>query len=348
MSEKEIFETKLPNKVRKKLQLNGITFSELRYASHTPEKLVEEIYRHWRSGILRIDRNWNGMFYQPQKIPYSDSSCLLPDDRIFIDNSSEKKLWKVATWNVNSIRTRLPLLLWWLEKHNPDAVCLQETKVEDPQFPAFELKQVGYESAYYGQKSYNGVAILSKHSIKKIHNGFHNGYDRGNARLIAVTVSGVRIINVYVPQGQTTESNKFKYKLEFLSELIQEIMHQKDQYRAFTIMGDFNIAPEAIDLSDPELMKNKVSFHPKEHELLTKIKETGLNDVFRKFDQQDGQFSWWDFRTRGFERGEGMRIDYILSNSVLTSTSQACIIDKEAREKDRPSDHAPVIAEFLF
>ena len=348
MFEQEIFEKQIPNQVRKKLQQNGITFSELRNASHTPEKLVGEIYCHWRSGSLYIDRNWNGMFNQPRKIPYSDSSCLLPDDRIYIDNSTEKKLWKAATWNVNSIRTRLPLLLEWLEKHNPDAVCLQETKVADSLFPVFELKQAGYESAYYGQKSYNGVAILAKHTIKDIKIGFHNGYDLENARLIAGTVSGVRIINVYVPQGQTTESEKFKYKLEFFSELMQEIQYQKNQDNAFAIMGDFNVAPEAKDLSDPESMLNKVSFHPKEHEILSKIKDTGLIDVFRKFDQQSGQFSWWDFRTRGFERGEGMRIDYILGNSVLTSSCQACIIDTEAREKDRPSDHAPVIAEFLI
>ena len=348
MSKREIFETQIPHQVRKKLQKSGITISELSYASHTPEKLIEEIYNCWRKGEISIDRNWNGILEQPQKIPYSNSSCLLPEDRVYTENLKQKKTWKVATWNVNSIRTRLPLLLWWLEKHNPDAICLQETKVEDPQFPVFELHQAGYESAYYGQKSYNGVAILSKHSIKDIKIGFRNGYDQDNARLIAGTISGVRIINVYVPQGQTTESDKFKYKLKFFSELIQEIKYLKDLDVPFTIMGDFNVAPEAIDLSDPESMQNKVSFHPKEHELLSKIKETGLSDVFRKFDQQDGQYSWWDFRTRGFERGEGMRIDYILSNSVLTSSCQACIIDTEAREKDRPSDHAPVIAEFLF
>lgn len=348
MSTQEIFENLIPDQVRKKLLQEGINFSQLRFESHHPDKLIEEIYNCWRKGKLRVERNWNKILDKPEKIPYSNSSCLLPEDILYIEASTTKKLWKIATWNVNSIRTRLPLLLRWLEVHSPDAVCLQETKVEDKLFPDWEIKQSGYESAYFGQKSYNGVAILSKHPIKDIQHGFFNGYDRDNARLIKATISGVRLINVYVPQGQTTDSDKFQYKLKFFSELIQELQQEKDKEEAFAIMGDFNVAPEAKDLSNPESMENKVSFHPKEHEFLTKIKDYGLTDIFRKFDQQKGQFSWWDFRTRGFERGEGMRIDYILSNSVLTSTCQACIIDIEAREQDRPSDHAPVIAEFIL
>ena len=348
MVNQEIFKSLISDQARKKLQQDSISFSELRQASNSPEKLVEDIYSNWRSGKINIYRNWDGMLDQPKKIPYSNSTCLLPGDRIHIETSSINKYWKVATWNVNSIRTRLPLILQWLELHNPDAVCLQETKVEDNLFPVWELKQAGYESVFYGQKSYNGVAILSKHPINDSQYGFLNGYDRENARLIKATISDVRLINVYVPQGQTTESEKFPYKLKFLEELRQEILQEKNPERACAIMGDFNVAPEAKDLSDPESMKNKVSFHPKEHEILTKIKDTGLIDIFRKFDQNSGQFSWWDFRTKGFERGEGMRIDYILGNSVLTSSCQACIIDTETRAQERPSDHAPVIAEFIF
>ena len=187
---------------------------------------------------------------------------------------------------------------------------------------------------------------MSKEPIKNVQKGFRNGYDPENARLIAATTSGVTLINVYVPQGQTTESDKFKYKLEFLQELKQEITHLNDSKKPFAIMGDFNIAPNAKDVWSEEIMKNKVSFHPREHEQLKEISETGLTDVFRKFNQKPGQFSWWDFRTRGFERGEGMRIDYILANSVLTSSCLKCIIDLSAREQDRPSDHAPVIGEF--
>ena len=257
-------------------------------------------------------------------------------------------MWKLATWNVNSIRTRLPLILEWLEEHNPDVVCLQETKVEDQLFPVLELRQFGFECDFYGQKFYNGVAIFSKHPIEDVQHGFRNGYDPDNARLIAGTVSGVRVVNVYVPQGQTTESDKFKYKLNFFAELIQEIQAENNSDRSFAIMGDFNIAPKAEDVTNPEAMLNKVSFHPEEHALLAKLTDLGLSDLFRKFDTRPGQFSWWDFRTMGFERDEGMRIDYILGNSVLTSSCQACIIDKGAREQDRPSDHAPVIGEFIF
>ena len=213
MANQEIFESLISDQVRKKLQKDGMSFSELRPASNSPEKLVEHIYTNWRSGKINIYRIWDGIFDPPQKIPYSNSSCLLPKDRLQIEKSSVNKNFKVATWNVNSIRTRLPLLLQWLELHNPDVVCLQETKVEDKLFPVWELKQAGYESAFYGQKSYNGVAILSKHPVADIKNGFLNGYDRENSRLIKATISNIRIINVYVPQGQTTESEKFQYKL---------------------------------------------------------------------------------------------------------------------------------------
>ena len=346
MGSRKDFETLIPDKIRKKLHNEGVPFSELRQASKTPENLIEAIYRYWRGGNVRIERNWNGIPAEAENVPYSNSACLLPDDRIYLENSTFRDLWKAATWNVNSIRTRLPLLLEWLEEQNPDVVCLQETKVEDAQFPAWELRQFGYESVCYGQKSYNGVAILSKHPIKDVQLGFHNCYDQDNARLIAATVSGVRLVNVYIPQGQTTESDKFKYKLTFIEELIQEILAENFSDSPLAIMGDFNIAPKAEDVSNPEAMQNKVSFHPEEHALLAKLTDFGLCDLFRKFDPRSGQFSWWDFRTQGFERGEGMRIDFILANTVLTSSCQACIIDTEARKQDRPSDHAPVIGEF--
>tara|TARA_B100000700_G_scaffold306650_1_gene382077 strand:- start:298 stop:1344 length:1047 start_codon:yes stop_codon:yes gene_type:complete len=348
MNNSEIFESLISDQVRKKLLKNGISFSEFRKTSNSPEKLIEAIYRNWRAGNISISRNWKGLHEQQKKIPYSNGSCLLPDDKISWKLSNKNKVWKIATWNVNSIRMRLPLLLEWLEFHDPDAVCLQETKVEDNLFPVWDIKQAGYDSVFYGQKSYNGVAILSKHPINNVQKGFLNRYDEENSRIIKATVSGVRLINVYIPQGQTVESQKFKYKLKFFSELIQEL-HQEDfSENAMAIMGDFNVAPEARDLSNPKSMKNKVSFHPKEHDNLKKINNMGLVDIFRKFDQNSGKFSWWDFRTRGFERDEGMRIDYILTNSVLTSSCQACIIDILTRGKDRPSDHAPVIAEFIL
>ena len=346
MISQEGFGTLIPDPLNKKLQQDGVQFSELRQAGKTPENLIEAIYRFWRGGSIRVERNWNGILNEAEIVQYSNSACLLPDDRIYLNTSTSRDLWKLATWNVNSIRTRLPLILEWLEEHNPDVVCLQETKVEDQLFPVLELRQSGYECAFYGQKSYNGVAILSKHPIEDVKTGFRNGYDQDNARLISATVSEVRVINVYVPQGQNTESEKFIYKLTFFEELIQEIKTENFADGLLAIMGDFNIAPKAEDVANPEAMLNKVSFHPKEHELLTKLTDLGLDDLFRKFDTRPGQFSWWDFRTRGFERDEGMRIDFILANTVLTSSCQACIIDTEAREQDRPSDHAPVIGEF--
>ena len=348
MDSQEGFGSLIPENIKKKLHNGGVQFSELRQAGKTPENLIEAIYRFWRGGSIRVERNWNGILDEAEIVQYSNSACLLPDDRIYLNTSTFRNLWKLATWNVNSIRTRLPLILEWLEEHNPDVVCLQETKVEDQLFPVLELRQSGYECAFYGQKSYNGVAILSKHPIEDVKTGFRNGYDPDNARLILGTVSGVRVVNVYVPQGQNTESDKFKYKLNFFAELIQEIQAENNSDRSFAIMGDFNIAPKAEDVTNPEAMLNKVSFHPEEHALLAKLTDLGLSDLFRKFDTRPGQFSWWDFRTMGFERDEGMRIDYILGNSVLTSSCQACIIDKGARAQDRPSDHAPVIGEFIF
>ena len=346
MNSPKSLENLIPEKIRKKILDPGVSFSELRQECKNPEKLNEAIFSQWRSGTIRVERNWNGILDSPKIVHYSSSACFLPDDRIFFESTQSQTLWKVATWNVNSIRTRLPMLLNWLEENKPNVVCLQETKVEDSRFPIWEISQSGYESVFYGQKSYNGVAILSKEPIKDIQKGFRNGYDSENARLIGATISGVRLINVYVPQGQNTKSDKFKYKLMFLRELKQEISHSNDSKKPFAILGDFNIAPNVEDVWNEDIMKNKVSFHPKEHQHLKEISETGLADIFRKFDQRSGQFSWWDFRTRGFERGEGMRIDYILANSVLTSSCRKCIIDLSARKQDRPSDHAPVIGEF--
>ncbi len=346
MKSPDSLESLVPKYIIKKLNCSGVSFSELRHECTTPEKFSEFMYSQWRVGAIRVERNWNAILDSPEIVLYSNSACFLPSDRIFTESKHSQTLWKVVTWNVNSIRTRLPLLLNWLKENKPHVVCLQETKVEDSQFPIWEINQSGYESVFYGQKSYNGVAILSKAPIKEVQKGFQNGYDSKNTRLISAIISGVRLVNVYVPQGQNTESDKFDYKLEFLHQLRHEISHLNDSKKPFAIMGDFNIAPNSKDVWNEDIMKNKVSFHPKEHGHLEEITKTGLTDIFRKFDQRSGQFSWWDFRTRGFERGEGMRIDYILANSVLTSLCCTCIIDLSAREQDRPSDHAPVVGEF--
>ena len=164
----ESFENLIPEDISKKMNNAGVSFSEIRMGCTTPEKLTESIYAHCRSGAIRVERNWNGMLDSPEIVLYSNSACFLPDDRIFLESTHSQTSWKVATWNVNSIRTRLPLLLNWLEEIKPHVVCLQETKVEDSQFPHWELNQSGYESVFYGQKSYKGVAILSKEPIKEV------------------------------------------------------------------------------------------------------------------------------------------------------------------------------------
>jgi len=346
MNSKNSFGTLIPEQLNKKLQQEEISFEALLNSCSDAGKVKEQLFSLWRCGTIQVKRNWNSTQAQSDIIPYSNSACLLPDDLLHLKTEKKQQLCKIATWNVNSIRTRLPLVLWWLKKHNPTIVSIQETKVEDSKFPKWDFQQAGYESVFYGQKSYNGVAILSKYPIRDVQKGFRNGYDGKNARLIAVTIEEMRLLNVYVPQGQNTESEKFQYKLKFFSELIRELREEKNLEKALAIMGDFNIAPNSKDLSNPESMINKVSFHPKEHSLLKELKEIGMIDIFRNFENKSGQFTWWDFRTMGFERNEGMRIDYILTNSVLTSSCQACIIDTDAREQIRPSDHAPVIAEF--
>lgn len=344
MSNNKYFGELISEKLRNQLLNTGVLFSEIRLNTKNAAELVEQIYRYWRTGSLKVKRNWSPT--QIDVVPYQNSACLLPDDRLFLEEAEVKNSWNVATWNVNSIRTRLPLLLNWLAEKKLDVVCLQETKVENKQFPSWELRQAGYEVVIYGQKSYNGVAILSKHPIEDVQIGFKNGYDPENARLICGTVNGVRLVNVYVPQGQTTTSEKFSYKLHFLEQLVEELKTQLKDDQPFAIMGDFNIAPEAIDVINAELMRDQVSYHPLEHESLAKIMNLDLSDVFRKYDKSYGQYSWWDFRTQGFERGEGMRIDYILTNPLLDSNSIGCKIDIETRAMDKPSDHAAVIGEF--
>ena len=338
MDSQEGFGSLIPENIKKKLHNGGVQFSELRQAGKTPENLIEAIYRFWRGGSIRVERNWNGILDEAEIIQYSNSACLLPDDRIYLNTSTFRNMWKLATWNVNSIRTRLPLLLEWLEEHNPDVVCLQETKVEDQLFPVLELRQSGYECAFYGQKSYNGVAILSKHPIEDVKTGFRNGYDPDNARLIAGTVSGVRLVNVYVPQGQTTESNKFKYKLNFFAELIQEIQAENYSDRSFAIMGDFNIAPEDRDVHSPEEWEGCVLVSKPERAEFKKLLSDDMSDCFRIYNEKAGHYSWWDYRAASFRRDRGVRIDHIIASKEMTKICRACYIDKNPRKLERPSD----------
>lgn len=304
---------------------------------------VKYLYDEWRGNRLLVERKWGNTLTQLTSVAYSTSECLLPDDFIRLKTAEKIEVIKIATWNVNSIRIRLPLVLSWLAEQKPDIVCLQETKVEDFQYPEQELREAGYHSVYHGQKSYNGVAILSKLPIANVQYGFRSGFDAENKRLLIVNIEGINIVNVYVPQGQTPDSPKFQYKLEFLEHLQKEISTNFKPNDDVVLLGDINIAPDERDVVSPEAMKDLVSFHPREHAFLEKLKQWGLADVFRNFHSEGKLYSWWDFRTRGFEKNEGMRIDHIWVSPSIENRCETCVIDTNNRSQPKPSDHAPVI-----
>jgi exodeoxyribonuclease-3 len=252
---------------------------------------------------------------------------------------------KIATWNVNSIRVRLPHVLDWLAQQQPDVLCLQETKVIDENFPVADFQQAGYSSTYVGQKTYNGVATLSRLPADAIVRELP-GADGVQKRLLAATVDGVRVVNVYVPNGETVDSDKYGYKLGWLKALRIFLKAEREAHPRLVLLGDFNIAPEERDVHDPKLWEGHVLFSDPEREAFRAFVADGLVDVFRKFDQPSASFSWWDYRMGGFRRDLGLRIDHILASPALASTCRACHIDRAPRALERPSDHAPVLADF--
>jgi len=253
---------------------------------------------------------------------------------------------KIATWNVNSIRAREERLLKWLATQQPDVVCLQELKVVEEAFPFEALRKAGYHAAVYGQKTYNGVAILARTEPTDVERGFGNGVDDPQARLIAATVNGVRIVSAYVPNGAEVGSDKYAYKLEWLQRLKT---HLKDRDRLsvpLALCGDFNIAPEPRDVADPELWEGTVLFNPEMREQFRGLLELGLVDTFRRHHAEGGFYSWWDYRQLGFQRNDGLRIDHILAARSLADRCTEALIDREERKGAKPSDHAPVVAVF--
>ncbi len=252
---------------------------------------------------------------------------------------------KIATWNVNSIRVRLPHVLDWLGKHKPDVLCLQETKVMDEDFPAAEFEQAGYAAMFSGQKSYNGVATLSRQPACDVVRALPKA-DGTQKRLLAASVNGVRIVNVYVPNGEAVSSDKYGYKLAWLKALKAYLKAELETYPKLAVLGDFNIAPEERDVHDPKLWEGSVLFSDKERAAFQALVSTGLADTFRRFDQPPMSFSWWDYRMGAFRRNHGLRIDHILASRALASACKACHIDSAPRGLERPSDHAPVTAEF--
>ena len=252
---------------------------------------------------------------------------------------------RVATWNVNSLKVRLPQVLSWLAIYQPDVLCLQETKVQDENFPVAEITDAGYQPVYSGQKTYNGVALLGKklgsNSIVAIPN-----FVDPQKRVLAATYGDVRVVCIYVPNGQSVESEKFQYKMEWLAALNQWLQAELIQYPKLVLLGDFNIAPEERDVHDPELWEGKVLFSAVEREAFMTLLKLGLVDSFRLFDHPDKSYTWWDYRMLGFRRNMGMRIDHILLSNELSANCTDCVIDKEPRKNERPSDHTPVMVDF--
>lgn len=252
---------------------------------------------------------------------------------------------KIATWNVNSIRVRLPQVLAWLSKEGPDVLCLQETKITDEDFTLEAIRDAGYHAVYCGQKSYNGVATLSRAPAAEVVNALP-GLGDNQKRLLAATIDGVRVVNVYVPNGEAVGSEKYLYKLSWLELLGQWLRQEMRRHPRLVLLGDYNIAPEERDVHDPRQWEGRVLFSEKERAAFRDLVGLGLVDAFRKFEQPEKSFSWWDYRSGAFRRNHGLRIDHILCSPALAAECRACRIDVEPRRHERPSDHAPVLAEF--
>lgn len=251
---------------------------------------------------------------------------------------------KLATWNVNSLKVRLPHVLDWLAENPIEVLCLQETKQEDIKFPYDELKVAGYNAVHSGQKTYNGVAILSTHEMTSVQHGIPDFEDE-QKRVISVTIDGIRVICVYVVNGQAVDSDKYDYKMRWLKALSAWLVKELKKYPNLVILGDYNIAPDDSDCHDPAAWEGEILVSPRERDAFEELLEMGLHDSFRMFNQEEKQFTWWDYRMMGFRRNRGMRIDHILVSDALKEKCASCIIDKAPRKLERPSDHTPVVLE---
>jgi exodeoxyribonuclease-3 len=252
---------------------------------------------------------------------------------------------KIATWNVNSLKVRLPQVLDWLAAARPDILCLQETKTTDENFPVEAIEAAGYHSVYSGQKTYNGVAILSRTPAADILTDIP-GLDDPQRRILGATFGAIRVLNLYVVNGQEVGSEKYAHKLHWLEKVAVHVREQLGKHTHFVTLGDFNIAPEDRDVHDPAAWHERILCSTPEREALQKLLDLGLIDTFRLFEQEAGSFSWWDYRAAAFRRNMGLRIDLILASMPLAENCTACSIDKEPRRLERPSDHTPVVAEF--
>lgn len=251
---------------------------------------------------------------------------------------------RIATWNVNSVRARLERLVHWLEEHGPDVVCLQETKCLDEQFPREPIEALGYHVESFGQRTYNGVAILSKSTPEDVIRGFPGDDEDAQKRVIGATFGDVMVLNLYVVNGQAVGSEKYEFKLSWLEQLAGFVAEHYDMTEKVVLCGDFNITFDDRDVHDPDAWREKILCSTPEREALARVMEPGLVDAFRKFNEEAGQFTWWDFRTRGFSRNDGLRIDHFLLSPPALEACTGVEIDRRARGGEKPSDHAPVVA----
>ena len=252
---------------------------------------------------------------------------------------------KLAAWNVNSLKVRLPQLLDWLAQAKPDVVCLQELKLEDAKFPREELAAAGYQAAMLGQKTYNGVAILARRPLADVATGIP-GFEDEQRRVIAATVGDLRTVCVYCPNGQAVGSEKYAYKLRWFEALRGYVADELRRHAKLVVAGDFNVAPEDRDVHDPKAWEGQVHVSEPERAAWRALTEAGLKDSFRLFEQPEKVYSWWDYRMMGFRRNAGLRIDHILVSPALAAACTSSTVDKAPRKLERPSDHAPVVAEF--
>ena len=254
---------------------------------------------------------------------------------------------RLATWNVNSLAVRLPQVLDWLAAHQPDVLVLQETKLTDDKFPAAEFQAAGWQCAWFGQKTYNGVAILSRQPALDLQRNIP-GLDDPQARVITGTVAGLRVVGAYVPNGQSPDSDKYVYKLGWLDAMCLWLADELKRHPQLVLMGDFNIAPEDQDVHDPVAWAGQILCTDNERARFKALAGLGLVDAYRLFEQPPRTWSWWDYRNLAFRKNQGLRIDHILVSSALVPMVSTCSIDKQPRRNERPSDHAPVLVDLTL